>query len=136
LGQEAADRGSADFKLAGDFGFAVALLVQLSGFDGLLNYRWRATEAFAVEPRMSQTGPHTLAQDFAFELGKHSEQSGRGSTRRCGQIERFGQRYESHVEMLKFLERRYQVRYGPAPAIQTPHQDHIDFTPARGSDQS
>jgi hypothetical protein len=38
LGQEAADRGSADFKLPRDFGFAVALLVQLSGFDGFVNY--------------------------------------------------------------------------------------------------
>jgi hypothetical protein len=38
--------------------------------------------------------------------------------------------------MLKFLERRYQVRDGPAPAIQTPHQDDIDFAPACGSDQS
>jgi hypothetical protein len=53
LGQEAADRGSTYFKLAGDFGFAAALLVQLSGFDGFVNHRWRTTEAFALLPGMS-----------------------------------------------------------------------------------
>jgi hypothetical protein len=47
LGQEAADRGSADFKFAGDLGFTAALLVQLSSFDGFVNYRWWAAEAFA-----------------------------------------------------------------------------------------
>ena len=38
--------------------------------------------------------------------------------------------------MLKFLERRYQVRDGAAPAIQTPYQDDIDFATTCGSDQS
>jgi hypothetical protein len=53
LGQEAADGGSAYFKLAGDFGFAAALLVQLSDFDGFVNHRWRAPEAFVLLPGMS-----------------------------------------------------------------------------------
>jgi hypothetical protein len=53
LGQEAADRGSADFKLAGDLGFAAALLVQFLGFDGFVNNRWRAAEALAALPGMS-----------------------------------------------------------------------------------
>jgi hypothetical protein len=39
LGQEATDRGSADFKLAGDLGFTAALLVKLLGFDGFVNHR-------------------------------------------------------------------------------------------------
>ena len=38
--------------------------------------------------------------------------------------------------MLKFLERRYQVGDGAAPAIQTPHQDDIDFAPTGGREQS
>ena len=38
--------------------------------------------------------------------------------------------------MLKFLERRNQIRDGPAPAIQTPNQYDIDFAPSCGSDQS
>ena len=38
--------------------------------------------------------------------------------------------------MLKFLERRNQIRDGPAPAIQTPHQHDIDFAPSCGSEQS
>src|SRR6202795_4133439 len=37
--------------------------------------------------------------------------------------------------MLKFLECRYQVRDGPAPAIQTPHHHDIDFTPSCSSEQ-
>jgi hypothetical protein len=54
LGQEeGADGGSADFKLARDFRFAAALSVRLSGFDGFVNYRWRAAEAFALLPGMS-----------------------------------------------------------------------------------
>ena len=53
LGQEAADGGSADFELAGDLGFAAALLVQFSGFDGFVNHRWRAAELFALLPGMS-----------------------------------------------------------------------------------
>lgn len=47
LGQEAADRGSADFKLAGDLGFADAFAVKLPDFDAPVNHRWRAAEAFA-----------------------------------------------------------------------------------------
>ncbi len=38
--------------------------------------------------------------------------------------------------MLQFLERRNQIRHRPAPAIQSPNQNHIDFTAACGSDQS
>ena len=37
--------------------------------------------------------------------------------------------------MLQFLERRNQIRHRPAPAIQAPNQNHIDFTAACGSDQ-
>jgi hypothetical protein len=85
---------------------------------------------------MGQAGADTFAEDLAFELGEHCEQSGHCAARGAGQIERFGQPYKSHVEMLKLLERRDQVRDGPAPAIQTPHQDDIAFAPACGGDQS
>ena len=37
--------------------------------------------------------------------------------------------------MLQFLERRNQIRHGPAPAIQAPHQHDIDFAAARSSEQ-
>ena len=53
MGQEAADGGSAYFKLAGDLRFAAALLVQLSGFDGFVKHRWRAPEALALLESMS-----------------------------------------------------------------------------------
>ena len=99
-----------------------------------MNHRGRAAEAFAVLPCVSQTGADAFAQDLAFELGEHREQSGHGATCGRGQIECFGQRYEADAEMLKFLERRNQIRDGPAPAIQAPHQHDIDFAPACGSE--
>ena len=53
LGEEAADRGSTDFEFACDLGFTAALLVQLSSLDCFVNYRWWATEAFALLPGVS-----------------------------------------------------------------------------------
>ena len=85
---------------------------------------------------MSQTGTDTLAKNLPFELGEHGEQSGHGAAGGGGQIECFGQRDETHSEMLKFLQRRNQIRNGPAPAIQTPNQHDIDFAASCGSDQS
>ncbi len=38
--------------------------------------------------------------------------------------------------MLEFLKRRNQICHGPAPAIQTPNQDDIDFAPSCRGDQS
>ncbi len=136
MSQEATDRGSANLKPACDVGFAAALPVQLSSFDGFVNHRWWPAEAFASLPGMGQTGTDTLSKDLPFELGEHGEQAGHRAARGGGQVKCFCQRYESDSEMLKFLERRYQVCDGPAPAIQTPHQDDIDFAPTCGSDQS
>jgi hypothetical protein len=48
----------------------------------------------------------------------------------------FGERHEGHTEVLQFLERRNQIRHGPAPAIQAPNQHDIDFAPSCSSDQS
>ena len=84
---------------------------------------------------MGQTSADAFAQDLAFELGEHREQSSHGATGGRGQIECFGQRNETDSEMLQFLERRNQIRDGPAPAIQTPHQHDIDFAPSCGSEQ-
>ena len=63
----------------------------------------RPAQAFAVLPRVGQAGAHPLAQDLPFELGEHGEQAGHRATCGRGQIERFGQRYETHSEMLQFL---------------------------------
>ena len=68
-----------------------------------MNHRWRAAEAFALLPGMGQTGADTFAKDLPFELGEHGEQSGHGAACGRGQIECFGQRHETHSEMLKFL---------------------------------
>ena len=74
---------------------------------------------------MGQAGADALAQDLAFELGEHGEQPGHGATGGCGQIERFGQRYESYAEMLKFLERRNQVRDAVGQLLTTDFLDKV-----------
>jgi hypothetical protein len=33
--------------------------------------------------------------------------------------------------MLQFLQRSEEIGHGPAPAVQPPHQNNVDFTPAR-----
>ena len=63
----------------------------------------RAAEAFAVLTCVIQTGADSLAKNLAFELCEHREQTRHGATCGRGQIECFGQRYETHSEMLKFL---------------------------------
>jgi hypothetical protein len=77
---------------------------------------------------MGQTGSDALAQDLALKLGKHGEQASHGAAGGRGQIKRFGQRNETHAEMLQLLKCRNEIRDGPAPAIQAPHQHDIDFT--------
>ena len=66
---------------------------------------------------------------------KIGQQPGHGSTGWRSQIQRLGQRDEADAEMLQFLERRQQIRYRPAPAVQPPHQHHIDLAAAGGLQQ-
>ena len=95
----------------------------------------RPTQALAVLPGVRQASTHPLAQDLPFELGEHRQQAGHRATGWCGQIQRFGQRYETDSEMLQFLKRCQQVRHRPAPAIQPPHQHDIDLAAARSIQQ-
>jgi hypothetical protein len=83
---------------------------------------------------MGQTGADALAQDLAFELGEHREQTGHGAACGCGEIECFRKGNETDSEMLQFLERRDQIRDRAAPTIQSPNQHDIDFAAARGSE--
>ena len=70
----------------------------------MVNHGRRSTEAFALLASVIQTGADTLAKDVPFKLCKHGEQAGHGAAGGCGQIEGFGERYEAHAEMLKFLQ--------------------------------
>ena len=83
---------------------------------------------------MCKAGPSSFPQNFSFELGEDRQQAGHCSPRRCRQIQRFGQGNETHSEMVQFLKRRQQIRNRAAPAIQAPHQHHIDL-PATGGFQ-
>jgi len=53
----------------------------------------------------------------------------------ASEVQRLDQRHEAHSEMLQFLECRQQIRYRPAPAVQPPHQHHIDLATACGLQQ-
>lgn len=95
----------------------------------------QAAEAFAVSPCVGQAGADALAQDFPLEFSEHREQSGHGAASGYGQIERFGQRNETDSEALQFLQRRNKIGDGPAPAVQAPHQNDIDFAPSCSRNQ-
>jgi hypothetical protein len=79
---------------------------------------------------MSETGPHALPKDLALKGGENGQQRGHCTTRRCGQVQRLGQRYEADTEVFQLLQSGQQVGYRSSPAIQPPHQHHIDFTAA------
>jgi alpha-beta hydrolase superfamily lysophospholipase len=63
------------------------------------------------------------------------QRPGHGATGGCGQIQRLGQRHEAYSEMLQFLQGCQQIRYRPAPAVQSPNQHDIDLSAAGGLQQ-
>src|SRR5664279_1780398 len=85
----------------------------------------RPTQPFPVFPSMGQASPSSLTQDLPFEGGEDGQQASHRSTRGCSQVQRLGQRHEAHTEMLQLLECRQQIRYRPAPAVQSPYQYYI-----------
>jgi len=93
-----------------------------------------AAEPFAVLPSMGQASEGSFAQNLPFELGEDGQQASLGSTGWCGEIQSFRERYEADAEMLEFLQCSEQVCDGPAPAVQSPNEHHIDLT-ATGSRQ-
>ena len=70
-----------------------------------------------------------VPQNIPLELRKHGQHPGQRSTARGRQVKRFRQGHESHVECVQFLESVDQVHQRPPPAIQSPDQDAIDFSP-------
>ena len=93
----------------------------------------RPAQPFPVLPGMGQAGASSLPQNLPFELGEDGQQAGHRSTRGRGQVQRLCQRNEADAEMLQFLERCQQIRDGAAPAVQPPHQHHIDLAAAAAS---
>jgi hypothetical protein len=85
---------------------------------------------------MNQASTRSFAQNLAFELSKDGEESSHRATGWRSQIESLGQRNETNAKILEFLQRRQQIRYRPAPAIQTPDEHDIDFAPTSGLNQS
>ena len=90
---------------------------------------------FPFSRAWAKPSPSSFPQNLPFELGEDRQQSGHRSTGGRGQVQRLGQRHEAHAEMLQFLERRQQIRYRPAPAVQPPDQHHIDLPAAGGLQQ-
>ena len=129
--QNPANRGAADFQPSGDFGFADAGAVQFPDFRSMDGRGRRSTQSLSVQPCMSQPSPRSFPQNLPFELCKNGQQAGHGATGWCGQIQCLGQGNETDTQVLQFLKRGEQVRYRPAPAIQSPHQHDIDLPAAR-----
>ena len=92
----------------------------------------RPTETFTILAGVGETSPRSFPQNLSFKLGEDRQQTGHGSTRGCGQVQRFGQRDEAHSEMLQFLKGCQQIRYRPAPSVQSPRQHYIDLSATRG----
>ena len=135
-GQNAAHRGAADLQAAGDLGFADASAMQFPDLCGCGGPRsCGRPRRCAVLPGVRQASAHPFPQNLPFELGEDGQQPGHRATGGRGQIQRLGQRDETHSEMLQFLKCRQQVRHRPAPAIQPPHQHDIDLPAARSVQQ-
>src|SRR5208337_2827993 len=133
--QNAALRGASDVEATRDLGLADTVAVKLPYLAPLSRRRWRPSQALPVLSCMGQAGANPLAQDLAFELGEYGQQTGHGSPAGRRQIQGLRQRYEPDPEMAEFLKRRHQVRHRSSPAVQSPHQHHIDLATGRGFQQ-
>src|ERR1700733_13229375 len=129
--QNPAHRSTADLQPPGDLGFGDAGAVQSPDLGGVESRSYRAAEAFAILPSMSQSGPGSFPQNLSFELSEYGQQTGHGASGRGGQVQRLGQGNEPYAQILQFLECGQQICYRSAPAVQPPYQHEIDLPTAR-----
>jgi hypothetical protein len=94
-----------------------------------------AAQTLAVLPGMSESSPYAFSEDFALEGSEHCQQPSHRTTGRRGQVQRLGQRYEADAEMLQFLQSGEQIGDRSSPAVQPPHQHHIDLPAPRSFQQ-
>jgi hypothetical protein len=109
--------------------------VQLSYLIGMDCSRCRPTETFTPLAGVGQASPSSFPQNLPFKLGEDGQQSCHCTTGWCGQIQSFGQGNETDAQMFQFLKGRQQIRYRPAPAVQSPHQHYIDLSATGGLQQ-
>ena len=107
-------------KPAGNLGFGNADTMEPPDLRGLQSNRYRPTQPLAVLPGVGPASPGSLPQNLPFEFGEYSQQTGHGSTGRCSEVQRLGQRNDPDVEMFQFLKSCQQVCDRPAPAVQSP----------------
>ena len=107
--QNPANRGAADLKAAGDFGFADAGAMQFPDFRSVYGRGCRPAQPFPVLPGWAKPSPRSFPQNLPFELGEDGQQSGHGATGWCGQIQRLGQGNEPDAEMFQFLKSCQQI---------------------------
>ena len=87
---------------------------------------------FPVLPGMGQASPDPFPQYVPLESCENGEHLRQGATGRRGQIQSFSQGDETDAEVLQFLEGCQQVCDRPAPTVQPPDQDNVDFPPPGG----
>ena len=120
---------------ASDLRFADAGAMQFPDLGSVHGRCCRPAQPFAVLPSVGQASASSLPQDLPFELGENGQQPRHRSTGRRSQVQRLGQRHETHTEMLQFLKGCQQIRYRPAPAVQPPYQHDVDLAAAGGLQQ-
>lgn len=64
----------------------------------------RPAQPLTVLPCLSQSSKGSLAQNLSFELRKNCEQPSHGTPRWRGQIQSFGERNETNIKVLEFLQ--------------------------------
>ena len=123
-------------KPAGNLGFGNADTMEPPDLRGLQSSRYRPTQPLAVLPGVGPASPGSLPQNLPFEFGEYSQQTGHGSTGRCSEVQRLGQRNDPDVEMFQFLKSCQQVCDRPAPAVQSPYEHYIDVPATRSLQDS
>ncbi len=89
-------------------------------------------QLLAVLACVGQASARSFLQNLPLEGGENGQHGRHRPSGGRGQIQRLGQRYETHSEMLQFLEGGQQIRDRPAPAVQAPDQHHIYLSTPSG----
>jgi hypothetical protein len=77
----------------------------------------RSPEFLAVLSGLGQASPGSFLQNLPFEGGENGQHCSHRTPGRGRQIQRLGQRYETHAEIFQLVKSGQQIRYGSAPTI-------------------
>ena len=121
--QQPDNRSAANPELLGDGPLTDPVLAKLFHFRheftrGHWPPMWSPLLSGLIDSRL-----HPVPQNIPFEFRKHGQHACESATARGGEIERFAQRNEAHVERRQFLKRVNKIYERPSPAIKPPDDD-------------